>query len=179
VTAATGIEAFAPIARLAGRTAEGRRVRFLGGEYDLTADGRTFARLAFTGAMRRSARLAGADGEWELGRRGFWRPVVFVRRAGHEAALAELERDPWGNGVLQFASGPRYLWRRVSFWRGRYALLSARERALVAIRANPFGSTRRLALECAPQAAESHELTVLAGVALYVRLMIARRGSGG
>jgi len=167
--------AFAPIEMLAGNSAEWRRRSILSREYELTVGDRTFAMLRFVGALRRTAELVGSDGAWEIRRRGFWVSGLAIHRAGQDQPLAELERTMWGNGTLQFATGARYHWHRVSLWGGRYELRSDMERPLLSIRGSTFHSRRRMMLDVAAEAASSRELTVLAGVACYLRLMIARR----
>lgn len=175
VDARTAQSEFAPLEALAGNTAEWRRREFLSRDYDLVLGDRRFATLRFLGALRRTAELRGGDGAWEIRRRGFWAPGLAIHRAGQDQPLAELERTLWGHGTLQFASGARYQWRRISLWGGRYELQSDAGRMLVGIRGSTFHSRQRMMLDVAPEAARSRELTVLAGVVCYMRLMIARR----
>jgi hypothetical protein len=165
------VGAFAPIESLAGATAEWRRQSYLGRDYELTLGGRVYATMRFVGALRRTAEIQGADGGWEIRRRGFWVPGLAIHRAGQDQPLAELERTMWGHGTLQFATGARYHWLRVSLWGGRYEFRSDMDRALMSIRGSTFHSRRRMMIDVASDAARVPDLTVLAGVACYLRLL--------
>jgi len=170
--------AFAPIEELAGNTAVWRRRSLFGRDYDLVLGDQVFATLHFVGAFRRWAELRSADGAWELRRRGFWLPGIAVHRAGHDQPLAELERTVWGHGTLQFTAGARYSWRRMSLLRGRYAILSDAGKMLVMMHSSTLHRRSRMVLDVTPDAAGNRDLTVLAGVACFVRLLIAARSSG-
>ncbi len=170
--------AFSPIEALAGQTAEWRRRSFASRDYDLVLGDRVFATLRMMGALRRWAELRAADGAWEMRRRGFWMSGLAIHRAGHDQPLAELERTLMGHGTLQFATGARYQWQRVSLWRGRYELATDSGRTLLGIRGTTFRSRRSMMVDFAADAARSRDLAVLAGVACYLRLMIAARSHG-
>jgi hypothetical protein len=167
--------AFAPIGALAGQTAEWRRRSFASRDYDLLLGGRVFATLRIMGALRRWAELRAADGAWEIRRRGFWVPGLAIHRAGNDQPLAELDRTMMGHGTLQFATGARYQWQRVSLWGGRYEMTTDAGRTVLGIRGSTFRSRRSMMLDFASDAAGSRDLTVVAGVACFLRLMIARR----
>ena len=169
---------FAPIEALAGQTAEWRRRSFASRDYDLVLGDRVFATMRFMGALRRWAELRAADGAWEIRRRGFWVSGLAIHRAGHDQPLAELERSLMGRGTLQFATGARYQWQRVSLWRGRYELTTEAGRTVLGIRGTTFRSRRSMMLDLAADAARSPDLTVLAGVACYLRLLVAARSRG-
>ena len=169
--------AFAPSDALAGNAAEWRRRTLFGRDYDLMLGDRVFATLHYAGALRRWAELRSPDGAWEIRRRGLWLPGIVVHRAGHDRPLAELERTIWGRGTLQFASGARYTWRRMSLWRGRYAILSDAGRVLLLVRGSTFPGRSRVRIHVTHDAAECGDLSVLAGVACFLRLLIAARSS--
>jgi len=168
---------FAPIAALAGNTAEWRRRVMFGRDYDLVLGDHMFATLHYAGTLRRWAELRTADGAWEIRRRGFWLSGIAVHRAGNDQPLAELERTVWGNGMLQFTAGPRYSWRRMSLMRSRYAILSDAGKMLLMIRSSTFQRRSRMVLDVTPDAAGLRDLAVLAGVACFVRLLIATHSS--
>ena len=167
--------AFTPIEALAGQTAEWRRRSFASRDYDLVLGDHRFATMHFMGTFRRWAELRSADGAWEIRRRGFWRAGLAIHRLGHDQPLAMLERSLMGDGTLQFETGPRYQWRRASLWRGRYELASDAGRTLLGIRGTTFRSRRSMMVDYAADAARSRDLAVLAGVACYMRLLIAAR----
>ena len=174
-TAARDAGAFTPIAALAGNAAEWRRRTLFGRDFDLVVGNHVLASMHYMGALRRWAELRTADGAWEIRRRGFWVPGVAVHRAGHDQPIAELERTMWGRGTLQFATGARYAWRRMSLLRGRYAILSDSGRVLLLIRGSGLRSGSRVRMHVTLDASECRDLSVLAGIACYLRLLISAR----
>ena len=169
--------AFASIDALAGNPVEWRRRTLFSRDFDLMLGDRVFATLHYAGALRRWAELRSADGAWEIRRRGLWLPGIAIHRAGHDQPLAGLERTIWGRGTLQFASGARYGWRRLSLWRGRYAILSDAGRVLLLVRGSTFPGGSRVRIHVTHDAEDCRDLAVLAGVACYLRLLIAARSS--
>jgi hypothetical protein len=169
----------APVAGLAGRHGEWRRPSLFRREYELVAEGRTFARLRVGRGFRMTARLETHEGQWRIARRGLWRAAVAVTREGQDQPFAELERGWRGNGTLQFENGPRYLWRLTRFWVGEHQFRTESEQVVLTQRPSAIvASLRRVRVEVSPSAEGVRELPVLLGLGGYLQVVTPRHAHG-
>ena len=115
-----------------------------------------------------------ADGRWIIGRRRrSGRGEYVVRDAPSGVEIAAFRRSWRGTGVVRFASGPEFHWRREGFWRPRYFWATENGRALLSYRA-VISPARVYDMEVDPAARSVAELPVLVLLGGYVMALVSR-----
>ena len=147
-----------------------RRPALLRRELLLEAGSEVVARLRWESPWRTEALGETADGRWAIARQGIasLHPQVIVRDAATQALVATYTSERWRHtGVLRFAAGAEYRWRREGFWRAVRIWSSADAERLVAFRMR-LGWSRRYEMEVDPGALRVPALPVLVLLGAYL-----------
>ncbi len=139
----------------------------------MTVDGQEAAILRFVKNWGGSLATAEcAQGSWTLKRSGFLSPRITVRETGSESDLAVFNPKWTGGGQLQLASGRRYVLKSLSFWGGDWAFEDDRSVPVLTLH-GPHGFLKNSGeITVNAAAADPAELTLLAVLIWYVRLLM-------
>jgi hypothetical protein len=149
---------------------EWRQTHWGRSEWELRADGRLIGTLTARGTFRERTLGRGPSGDWEI--RARWTGAAEIAPDGG-AAVASYQPGWWRGGVFTTASGLRYDWTRVGFWRPEYVIANESGFPCVRFRPRSLGPRGRCAVTIEPAGMRIAELEAL--VLLGWRLLTAAR----
>jgi len=98
--------------------------------HELRSDGGLYATLKWKNTFGSLAVGECSEGRFTFKRAGFLRPYVTVRREGYDGNLATMRFSSGSvimnaafgvSGILEFETGHRFAFNRLSFWKSRWA----------------------------------------------------------
>ncbi len=169
--------------RSAGRSAEGigpswargrlawRQPHWRRSTWELMAGEERIGSLMVRGTFRERTRAEGPAGAWEF--RARWTGRVEIAPPGSRDSTARFETRWWGGGAITTASGFRYGWDRIGFWKPEHVLTN--DSGFACIRFRTRASFSRLAcdVQIEPPGFRIPELEAL--IMLGWRLLVMRR----
>jgi len=155
-----------------------RRPGVFSRELILEAGSEELAALRWEKRFSFEAVAESADGLWIIGRRRSASLLGdhVVRDPASGAEVAAFKRGWRGTGVVRFASGAAYHWRREGFWRPRYFWAAEDGRPLLSFR-TVLAFERRYEMDVDPTARSLAELPVLVLLGGYVMALISSQRS--
>lgn len=142
-------------------------------DYVLRAGDHDIATLRVTGARGTRAQGEFADQAWTIESGGPWMSKVIVREPGHDADVAVLAMSMWGGGLVDFARGGQFRWRRRGFGGRRWLFATYGHEPLLTFSHRISWRRRAVEVEVDPAAWALRELPVLLLLGAY----LMRRGS--
>lgn len=164
-------ETLKPMRDLATHPAEWVGHGLLKRSYDLRSGDMVFATLRWESAFGSLAQAETTDARWTLKRVGFFNPRVTVRAPGSETDLAVFHPDWVANGTVELASGPRWKWKCLGFWRSRFGFIDDQGEPLIEYQANVLKVPASAKLVLSPQAMTLAELPLLIVLGWYVTVL--------
>ena len=139
--------------------------------HEMSCDGEVVCTLQFAGGCGSLARAESVHGSWTFKRGGFLTPRITVRKAGEAADTAVFFPKWTGGGELRFGNGASYTLKCLSFWGGDWAFENPRGENLLSLH-GPHGFLKSQGELLVNAAGDAAELTLLAALAWYIRLLM-------
>jgi hypothetical protein len=142
--------------------------------YELRAGDDVVATLRWQKTGGSLALAESAEGRWTFKRTGFFSPRVTVRAVGTESDIAVFTPD-WfaGRGTLELASGRRFRWATMSFWRSQMAFCNEAGQPIVHYKPEWALQLAAAKVEIEQAAVAIAELSLLVLLGWYFMLLMA------
>ncbi|HXF06806.1 MAG TPA: hypothetical protein VNM72_15540 [Blastocatellia bacterium] len=114
-----------------------------------------------------------ADGQWTLKRSGFLRARVTIRVAGSDCDSAVFVAGWWGNGILEFLGGPRFIWKPLNFWRSEWAWTGVDGALLLRVKRKFTWTKVEGRVQIEPTAGSVPQLSLLAILGWYLVVILS------
>lgn len=151
-------------------TGQWRKVKATRRTFSLRAEDRLVAGLRFEKSSGSLATADTATQRYTFKRTGFFRPSMTIREAGAPTDLAAFKPNWDGGGLLTFADGRRFEWRRTSTWSFEFNWLDTDARAL--LRLAPLPKSKIEAdVTVTPDGSNSSELPLLLTFGFYLSVL--------
>ncbi len=145
--------------------------------WELTQNGQVVGTMALKSRFSSRAVAESAEGSWRMGQPRFFSSDIHVEKDGVPGDVALAHQSWRGNGMIKFADGKQYAWKRTGFFRGTWHVTDEIGQEFLTITERGRFFRAESDVQISPFAGNNSHLPVIVALMWYLVQIQRRRGA--